>query len=90
MNKKNLFVVNKNFKQGISTSIMTGLKKINKKDKGFVIIQSDMPFIKTADINKIYKSINNRKYLVHALKYKNIVGNPVGFDISVMKKFKKC
>ena len=34
-------------------------------------------------------SIKKRKSLVHALKFKNKVGNPIGFDISVINKFKK-
>ena len=88
-NKKNIFVLNKKFKLGMSSSINTGLRKISKKDKGFIIIQSDMPFIKTSDINKIYNSILKKKHLVHALKLKNKVGNPVGFDISILSKFKK-
>ena len=56
-NKKIIFVHNKNFKNGMSSSIKAGLSKISKKDKGFIIFQSDMPFVKTSDINKIYKSI---------------------------------
>ena len=48
-----------------------------------------MPFIKSSDINKIYNSIKKRKFLIHALKFKNKIGNPIGFDISVMEKFKK-
>ena len=73
----------------MASSIKVGLTKINKKDKGFIIVQSDMPFIKSSDINKIYNSIKSKKYLVHVLKYRNRVGNPIGFDISIMKKFKK-
>ena len=88
-NKKFIFVYNKKYKQGISSSIKKGLKKINKQDKGFIILQSDMPFVKTSDINKIYNSIIRKKYLVHALKYKNRIGNPIGFDISILKKIKK-
>ena len=79
----------KKFKLGISTSIKSGLKKISKKDKGFVIVQSDMPFIKSSDINKIYNSIKKGKSLVHALKFKNKIGNPIGFDILVLNKFQK-
>ena len=56
-NKKNIFVINKKFRLGMSSSIKVGLRKISKKDKGFIIIQSDMPFIKASDINKIYDSI---------------------------------
>ena len=88
-NKKNIFVLNKKFKLGMSSSINTGLKKISKKDEGFVIVQSDMPFIKTSDINKIYNSINKKRHLVHALKFKNKIGNPIGFDSSVLTKFKR-
>ena len=88
-NKKIIFVHNKNYKNGMSSSIKSGLKKISKKDKGFIILQSDMPFVKTSDINKIYNSIIRKKYLVHALKYKNRIGNPIGFDISILNKFKK-
>ncbi len=88
-NKKIVFVHNKNYKNGMSSSIKSGLKKISKKDKGFIILQSDMPFVKTSDINKIYNSLIRKKYLVHALKYKNRIGNPIGFDISILNKFKK-
>ena len=88
-NKKLIFVTNKNFKKGMASSIKIGLKKVSKKDKGFIIVQSDMPYIKITDINKICNSVKKRKYLVHVLKFKNKVVNPVGFDISVLNKFKK-
>ena len=88
-NNKNIFTYNKEYKKGMASSIKAGLRKVNKKDKGFIIVQSDMPFIKSSDINKIYTSIKSKKYLVHVLKYRNRVGNPIGFDISIMKKFKK-
>ena len=88
-NNKNIFVINKKFKSGISTSIKSGLRKISKNDEGFMVVQSDMPFIKSSDINKVYNSIKKGKSLVHVLKFRNKVGNPIGFDISVINKFKK-
>ena len=88
-NKKNIFTLNKKFNLGISSSIKSGLKKISKKDKGFIVVQSDMPFIKTSDVNKIYNSIIKKKHLVHALKFKNKIGNPIGFDSLVLAKFKR-
>ena len=87
-NKKNIFIYNKNFKKGMASSIKVGLKKITRKDKGFIIVQSDMPFIKKVDINKIFNSIKLKKFLVYVLKFKNKIGNPIGFDISLIKKFK--
>ena len=88
-NNKNIFTYNKEYKKGMASSIKVGLTKVNKKDKGFIIVQSDMPFIKSSDINKIYNSIKSKKYLIYVLKYRNKVGNPIGFDISTMKKFKR-
>ena len=88
-NKKNIFVLNKKFKLGMSSSINTGLKKISKKDKGFIIVQSDMPFIKSSIINKIHNSILKKNKIVHVLKYKKKIGNPIGFNIKVLNKFKK-
>ncbi len=85
--RKNIFIFNKDYKKGISSSIKTGLKKISRNDKGFIVVQSDMPFIKKSDINKIYTSIKLKKFLVYVLKYKNKIGNPIGFDISLNKKF---
>ena len=87
-NKKIIFTYNKNYKKGMASSIKTGLKKISLNDKGFIVAQSDMPFVKQSDINKICRSINSKKFLIHALKYKTRVGNPIGFDSSLIKKFK--
>ena len=88
-NKKNIFSFNKDFRKGMASSIKVGLKKISKNDKGFIVVQSDMPFIKSSDINKIYNSIKSKKFLVHVLKFKNKVGNPIGFDILTVNKFKR-
>jgi len=88
-NKKINFIKNYKYANGISSSIKVGLKKISKKDKGFIIVQSDMPFIKSSILNKIYNSILKKKYLVHVLRYKKKLGNPIGFDISTLNKFKK-
>ena len=88
-NKKNIFVYNKDFSKGMASSIKVGLKKVSIKDKGFIIAQSDMPFMKSSDINKICYSIKSQKSLVHALIYKKRVGKPIGFDISIVNKFKR-
>ena len=34
------------------------------------------------------KSINTKTHLVYVLKFKNRIGNPIGFNISLLKKFK--
>ena len=87
--KKITLIINKNYKNGISSSIKSGLKKITRKNRGFMITHSDMPFIKLSHINKIYVSLLKNNNLVHAMKYKNRIGNPIGFNISVLDRFKK-
>jgi molybdenum cofactor cytidylyltransferase len=87
--KKIKFVINKKFKTGMASSIKEGLKKLDKKNKGFLIVQSDMPFIKKTHLNKIYNSLLYNRYSVHLLRFKNKIGNPIGFNISVINKFKK-
>ena len=54
----------------MASSIKVGLRKVKKNDKGFIIVQSDMPFIKSSDINKIYNSIKLKEYLVYVLNLK--------------------
>lgn len=88
-NKKIQFTLNKNYKSGIASSIKTGIKKVNKVSKGFLIVQSDMPYINKTHINKIYNSIDKKDNPVHLLKYKNKIGNPIGFNSSIISKFKK-
>ena len=59
-----------------------------KKQQCFLIVQSDMPFIKKTHLNKIYNSLLYNRYSVHLLRFKNKIGNPIGFNISVINKFK--
>tara|TARA_E500000331_G_C17134470_1_gene659783 strand:+ start:412 stop:984 length:573 start_codon:yes stop_codon:yes gene_type:complete len=87
--KKIILIINKNYKNGISSSIKLGLKRVLKKNKGFLIAHSDMPFVKISHINKICLSLLKNKKLVHAMKFKNRVGNPIGFNISILSKFNK-
>ena len=86
-NKKISFTINKKYKKGMSSSIKCGLKKVSNKDTGFIIVQSDMPHLKCSDVNKICNSIKKGKKLVHALVFNNKVGNPIGFNNVLKKKF---
>ena len=56
--KKIKFVINKNYKKGISSSIKAGLRSLSKRNKGFLIVQADMPNITKTTINKIILLIN--------------------------------
>ena len=88
-NEKINFIYNKNYKSGISSSIKVGLKRVSKKNIGFLIVQADMPLISKNIINSIYYAIKNNKKEIIAPTYKGKIGNPVGFKISIIKKLNK-
>ena len=88
-NKKISFVYNKNYKFGMASSIKAGLKRISKKNTGFLIVQADMPLISKKIINSLCYAIeNNNKEIVVPI-YKRNMGNPIGFKSSMIKILNK-
>ena len=87
-NKKIKVVFNKNYKKGMASSILTGLRKINKNSNGFMVCLSDMPKIKFYTYNKIINHFNKNRKIPSVPYYKNRNGNPVCFPISFRYKIK--
>ena len=88
-NEKINFIYNKNYKSGIASSIKAGLKRVSKKNMGFLIVQADMPLISKNIINSIcYVVKKNRKEII-APTYKGKMGNPIGFKYSMVKILNK-
>ena len=87
--KKIKFVINKNYKKGISSSIKTGLRSLSKDNKGFLIVQGDMPNITKTTINKIILLINKPGKEIFLPRFKNRIGNPIGFKKSMIKNINK-
>ena len=87
--KKINFVINKNYKKGMSSSIKTGLKKLPKNSKGFLIVLGDMPNITKTTINKICLSITKSDKEIILPKFKNRIGNPIGFKHLMIKNIYK-
>ena len=88
-NKKINFVFNKNYKSGMASSIKTGLKKISKKNIGFLIVQADMPLISKKIINSLCYVIKNNGQEIVAPIYKRNMGNPIGFKRSMTRILNK-
>jgi|TARA_B100002003_G_C13796446_1_gene393446 molybdenum cofactor cytidylyltransferase len=84
-NKKINFVFNKNYKSGMASSIKTGLKRISKKNIGFLIVQADMPLISKKIINSLCHGIRKKNKEIVAPIYKKNIGNPIGFKSSMIK-----
>ena len=87
--KKITFAVNSNYLKGISTSVKCGLKKISKKNIGFLIVQADMPLVSKITINALCSAVKNRDKEIFVPVYKRKIGNPLAFKYSLIKSLKK-
>jgi len=93
-NKKIKFVYNPEFKNGLSSSIKTGLHHVAKQSKAFFICLGDMPDVNQNIYNKLIKSkfkynkklkLNHKKEIV-VPTYNDQQGNPVLFAITMKNK----
>jgi len=88
-NKKIKFVYNKDFSNGIASSINAGLCEISTKAKNFFISLADMPNVNQNIYNKLIKGKNNYNMKLKPENRKEIIiptsdgkdGNPVLFSI---------
>ena len=87
--KKITFVFNSQYLKGISTSIKCGLKKISKKNIGFLIVHADMPLVSKTILNTLCLGLKNKKKEIVLPVYKKKVGNPLAFKYSMIKSLKK-
>ena len=87
--KKIIFVVNSSYKKGISSSIKSGLKKISKKNIGFLIVHADMPLISKRILNTLCSAIKNKNKEIFVPVYKKKIGNPLAFKYSMIQYFRK-
>ena len=87
-NKKIKFCYNKNYKNGISSSIKVGLNNISKKTDAFFICLGDMPDVSQSIYNKLIKTrynYNKKLKIEHKKEiiiptYEGRSGNPVLFS----------
>ena len=87
--KKIIFVVNSQYLKGISTSIKCGLKKISKKNIGFLITHADMPLVSKTILNALCSALKNKNKEIFIPVYKKRIGNPLAFKYSMIKSLKR-
>ena len=78
------FVYNPNFREGMTSSIKSGVKEVSPACDGFLICLADMPLVNTSEINKlIHAYVQNRikeKRLIVVPVFQGHRGNPVLFS----------
>jgi molybdenum cofactor cytidylyltransferase len=73
--------INPDYQQGMSTSIIAGLKQVNKRARAVLIALCDQPFVDSQTINSLVEaSIANSRGIVIPV-YQCRRGNPVIFAI---------
>ena len=83
-NNKIKFVFNKDFENGMASSIKTGLNNLSEKTESFFICLGDMPMVGHGVYNQLIKSKDNKEIIVPI--YKGQQGNPVLFNKSMKEK----
>ena len=83
-NEKIKIVFNKNFENGMASSIKTGLNHFSEKTEAFFICLGDMPMVNQKIYDQLIKSINKKEIIVPT--YKGQQGNPVLFSKSMKDK----
>lgn len=83
-NNKIKFIFNKDFENGIASSIKTGLNNLSEKTESFFICLGDMPMVNHDIYNQLIKSKGNKEIIVPT--YKGQQGNPVLFNKSMKEK----
>jgi len=87
--KKITFVINSQYLKGISTSIKCGLKKISKKNIGFLIVHADMPLVSKTILNTLCSALKSKNKEIFIPVYQKKVGNPLAFKYSMIKSLKR-
>ncbi len=83
-NEKIKFVFNKNFANGISSSIKIGLSNLSEKTEAFFICLGDMPHVNKNIYNQLIEKKSKKEIIVPT--YKKQQGNPILFSLSMKKK----
>ena len=83
-NKKIKFVFNKDFENGMSSSIKTGINNLSEKTEAFFICLGDMPMVNYNIYNQLIKSKNDKEIIVPICEGQQ--GNPVLFLKSMKEK----
>ena len=85
-----LTIDNKDYKEGMSTSLKLGIAAIKNQCDAVMVFLADQPFIAKIVIEtmtKYYESNHRNGVKILRAKYKNIPGHPILFDSSLFDEF---
>jgi len=71
--------INPNFKEGMSSSIREGIKRVDRRSKGILIALGDQPLLKTKTINSLIRVFSLKREGIIIPFFRGEKGNPVIF-----------
>ena len=83
-NKKIKFAINKNYENGLASSIKTGLNHLSDNTKAFFICLGDMPMVNPNIYNKLILSMKKNEIIIPT--YKGQQRNPILFSKTMKEK----
>jgi len=84
--KRVRFVLNPEYRRGMSTSIQRGLRAVDPRSRGILIALGDQPFLKPRTINALIRIFSAGKGTIVVPSYRGKRGHPVLFDRSHEKE----
>jgi len=82
-------VINPDYRQGMGTSLRSGLAAINPEAKGALMILADQPFVLSDTLNRLIEYHSQHRPQITIPMYKGFRGNPVLVDRSVFPELTK-
>jgi molybdenum cofactor cytidylyltransferase len=76
------FVINPDFRCGMSASVRRGIRAMNPRSQGVLIALGDQPFLKPRTINALIRAFLRNKGGIVLPVYRGKTGHPVLFDRS--------
>jgi molybdenum cofactor cytidylyltransferase len=82
-------VINPNYEQGMSTSIMAGLKSVHSRVQGVMLALGDQPLVNSQTINRLIEEFYNHDKGIAVPTYQGRRGHPIIFAIKYKKQLLK-
>lgn len=70
---------NRNYRQGMSTSLVAGVNSVRPESKGVLILLGDQPELSPETLNEFIDTFNQSRKEIIAGRYHGVIGNPVLF-----------
>ena len=72
--------VNPDYRQGMSTSVLAGLKLVNQEAQGIIFVLADQPLVDSATVNRLLENFGSQEKDIIIPTYHGRRGNPVVFS----------